>query len=560
MSTQSYLKTSSAMKMITSIGASCIVMAFSAQAKLTLTNGSFDAATTADNPDVPDWFDGNNHPQGYWQDIWLASRSLPSGQSGGTAGLSGAVDGGQNFLYQSIGTRNPVDSTLYFSASVGAFTDANSAGTMSGTLMVGIYEQTSSFSGADGTDVDGASGISQVGSTVALPISREGGPGAVASDETGSFDISGVDASHTLYLRFKWVSTGASFMSLENASITTRPPLAITNGGFNAASDSADVPDWFDGNNHTGGYFYRDTWLNLANPPSGQNGGTVGFSGVAGAQNFLYQDIGVRHSGDSALNFTISVGAFADVGGTKTGTLTVGLYEQTGSFAGADGTDVDGASGITRVGSSVALPISRESGPGAVASDETGAFDISATSLSNTLYLRYQWIPSSSADFITLDNASITVSQGGTPYDTWANGPFSPALIAKLPADNQDGDSLNNLQEYAFGTQPTVSTGEILVSGASVTPGAPKMVADNGNFYMVFGRRADYVAAGLTYTVQFSTALETWVNNNDTTNPPVQVATDGTIQAMSVPYPLSIVTPSGPREPKFARVQVVLAP
>ena len=179
---------------------------------------------------------------------------------------------------------------------------------------------------------------------------------------------------------------------------------------------------------------------------------------------------------------------------------------------------------------------------------------------SNTLYLRYQWIPSSSADFITLDNASITVSQGGTPYDTWANGPFSPALIAKLPADNQDGDSLNNLQEYAFGTQPTVSTGEILVSGASVTPGAPKMVADNGNFYMVFGRRADYVAAGLTYTVQFSTALETWVNNNDTTNPPVQVATDGTINAMRVPFVDFISTPSGVQKPTFARVKVEMAP
>ncbi len=124
-----------------------------------------------------------------------------------------------------------------------------------------------------------------------------------------------------------------------------------------------------------------------------------------------------------------------------------------------------------------------------------------------------------------------------------------------------DNDGLTNQQEFAFGTQPTVSTGEIAYSGASLTtPGAPKVVAASGNYSMVFGRRADNVAAGLTYTVQFSTALEAWVDNNDGTNPPVQVATDNTINVMSVPYPNIIDTPSGPRKPTFSRVKVVLAP
>ena len=149
----------------------------------------------------------------------------------------------------------------------------------------------------------------------------------------------------------------------------------------------------------------------------------------------------------------------------------------------------------------------------------------------------------------------------GSPYDTWANGTYSPALTAKLSGDNQDGDSLTNLQEFAFGTQPTVSTGEIAYSaGTLTTPGAPKVVAASGNYSMVFGRRADYVAAGLTYTVQFSTALEAWVDNDDVANAPVQVATDGTINAMSVPYPNTINTPNGPRKPTFSRVKVVLAP
>ncbi|MGL5018640.1 MAG: hypothetical protein ACRDBP_10920 [Luteolibacter sp.] len=148
-----------------------------------------------------------------------------------------------------------------------------------------------------------------------------------------------------------------------------------------------------------------------------------------------------------------------------------------------------------------------------------------------------------------------------TSYSSWANGTFAPPLTAKLPGDNQDGDSLNNLQEFAFGTQPTVSTGEIAyVLNGSVTPGAPKTFTDGTSYSMVFGQRADYLTAGLTYTVQFSTALEAWVDNNDASNVPVQVATDGTINAMSVLYPETIETPSGPRKPTFSRVKVVLAP
>ena len=49
-----------------------------------------------------------------------------------------------------------------------------------------------------------------------------------------------------------------------------------------------------------------------------------------------------------------------------------------------------------------------------------------------------------------------------------------------------------------------------------------------------FGRRKDYVTAGLTYTVQFSNDLATWVA--DWTTPTV-IADDGEIQIVTVPYP-----------------------
>ena len=487
------------MKLITWMGVSWIAMALSAQATLTHTNGNFDAGAAAgDNSNVPDWFDGNNHPGGNWEDTWLNTIHQPSGQSGGTVGFSGNVPTATNFLYQPIGTRNPGDGTLYFSISVGAFTDG--WGLRSGTLHVGLYEQTGSFTGSDGTDIDGSDGVTQVGSTVALSISRVGG--WVASDETGSFDISGVSTSNTLYLRYQWIPTDGSYISVDNASVSTvaPPSLKLTNGNFDAgaaAGDNSNVPDWFDGNHHPNGP-WEDTWLNTINIPSGQSGGTVGFSGnIPTATNFLYQSIGTRNPGDSTLHFSISVGAFTDGEGIRSGTLHVGLYEQTGSFTGADGIDIDGADGMTQVGSTVALPISRVGGPGAVASDETGSFDISGVSTSNTLYLRFQWIPTDGS-YMSVDNASITVSQGVT-YATWAsnNG------VAGNPDEDSDNDGVSNGMEYFMGI---ASSDPVF----TVSPGVG--LANNISWPM------SATFAG-TYEVETSPDLRTWTPVNPKPTP-----------------------------------------
>jgi autotransporter-associated beta strand protein len=201
----------------------------------------------------------------------------------------------------------------------------------------------------------------------------------------------------------------------------------------------------------------------------------------------------------------------------------------------------------------------------AIAAIGADQISLQFTAPATTGYFAWENVHTTSGDWYLGGNltgvALGTIST--SPYDTWANGTFVPPLTQKLPGDNQDGDSLDNLQEFAFGTQPTVSTGPIVyVSGGSVTPGTPQVfpnVPASGMYSIVFGRRADYVAAGLTYTVQFSAGLDTWVDNNDGTNPPVQVATDGTINAMSVPFVDFILTPSGMQKPTFARVKVELA-
>jgi hypothetical protein len=222
---------------------------------------------------------------------------------------------------------------------------------------------------------------------------------------------------------------------------------------------------------------------------------------------------------------------------------------------------------MTQVGPTVALSISRVGGPGAVASDETGSFDISGVSTSNTLYLRFQWLPT--GGYMSVDNASITVSQSGTPYDAWSNGTFANAFTDKVPTHDPDGDGLTNQQEYAFGMDPTLSTttGIVFLSdGAVTTAGVPVAanfaLGEGVDYRAVLGRRKDHVAAGLTYTVQFSVDVAAWTDSTDT---PTVLTGDGAanpseIEAVSVPYPLFIPYTrdgiAGFEKPTFFRVAV----
>lgn len=111
-------------------------------------------------------------------------------------------------------------------------------------------------------------------------------------------------------------------------------------------------------------------------------------------------------------------------------------------------------------------------------------------------------------------------------------------------------NALTNLLEFAFGTDPTVSTGDpigYVVGGNVTTAGLP--VATNfavgGGVYFraVFGRRKDYVSAGLTYTVQFSAGLDLWVNSIDTPTlltwaPPSPPAPKATSASSSMAAPI----------------------
>ncbi len=169
------------------------------------------------------------------------------------------------------------------------------------------------------------------------------------------------------------------------------------------------------------------------------------------------------------------------------------------------------------------------------------------------------------------DEGTFTINVTGTGqslYDAWGNRTFTNAFTDKDPTHNPDFDSLTNLQEYAFGTDPTVSSGGsiVWVNGGAVTntglPVAFDFSTGSGgvDYRAVFGRRKDYVAAGLTYTVQFSADMILWQSSVAT---PTLLTDPGAgnpseIEAVSVPYP-SLFVPlnaGGVGKASFLRVGV----
>ncbi len=164
-------------------------------------------------------------------------------------------------------------------------------------------------------------------------------------------------------------------------------------------------------------------------------------------------------------------------------------------------------------------------------------------------------------------NGSSSIVEAVVPYssvsslDVWRQFYFGTFANSGNAADtaNPDGDGGSNLEEFAFGTDPTVANaGLITVTGGVITQlGGPATrvtnILNSVQFRALYGRRKDYIAAGLTYTVQFSADLATWVSSVAT---PTVIADDGTIEAVTVPYPFFI----NGKKARFFRVTISVAP
>ena len=126
------------------------------------------------------------------------------------------------------------------------------------------------------------------------------------------------------------------------------------------------------------------------------------------------------------------------------------------------------------------------------------------------------------------------------PYDEWITG-YGISGPNFEPDEDFDGDGVENVLEWAFGTNPKLSSPvALLVNAGTITNrGGPTTLTVNDELggavrLAAFARRKDRVAAGLTYFVEFSSDLETWTLSADV---PTVIADDGEIEIVTVPYP-----------------------
>ena len=160
------------------------------------------------------------------------------------------------------------------------------------------------------------------------------------------------------------------------------------------------------------------------------------------------------------------------------------------------------------------------------------------------------------------NNLELLWTSNATPYQQWAQTNIT-AIQSGADATaggDPDADGIKNVNEFAFDTAPLAAssgTGAIAYSGSAVTAhGQPIVVAGSPN-KAVFGRRLTAGNDGLTYTVEFSADLVNWATSSATPN---QIATDATLEAVSVDYPPTITTSGGGTQvPRFFRVLVSLA-
>jgi hypothetical protein len=141
---------------------------------------------------------------------------------------------------------------------------------------------------------------------------------------------------------------------------------------------------------------------------------------------------------------------------------------------------------------------------------------------------------------------------GSYPFDVW----LANKGVAGGADGNPDGDALNNLFEYAFGTNPAAAQGATVKVGSSGSlasrgaPGVNVITSPTFEFRGLFARRKDHANVGLIYRTQFSADLNIW---QDSTAPHVVEGEDGEIEAVSVKAPASI----NGLPPRFFRVAVI---
>jgi len=148
------------------------------------------------------------------------------------------------------------------------------------------------------------------------------------------------------------------------------------------------------------------------------------------------------------------------------------------------------------------------------------------------------------------------------PYRAWTGGTFTNPFNETDPEDNPDGDTLVNLLEFAFGTDPTSADVSALTwIDPVIIPGTPVVahaLPGEGTDYVArFLRRTD---GSVSYAWRFSSDLTDWECSTDAPSwyvTPTPIAMTIDHELVEVPYPFLL---DNGREARFFQVAVGLAP
>lgn len=164
---------------------------------------------------------------------------------------------------------------------------------------------------------------------------------------------------------------------------------------------------------------------------------------------------------------------------------------------------------------------------------------------------------------------SVTIASIVAVYDSWS-GDNGLSGDGASPDASPDGDALANLLEFAFGTNPTVANSDpvVFVVGGEITAtGLPTLVnlaqpGQPADERAVFSRLKNHVAAGLTYTVEFSADLKLWTPTGVAPTVLTDANSTGDLEVVSVPFADTVPVSGGgaQRAPKFMRVVVSNGP
>ena len=188
------------------------------------------------------------------------------------------------------------------------------------------------------------------------------------------------------------------------------------------------------------------------------------------------------------------------------------VVDLTQDVAGAFGADTDGSLNYLPLPSTVTIPIG------------SSAVLIYVVALPNSANFTAT-LTASASGFDPASQAFSILGSGGNAYDTWASGFGLDPATTGAPTADPDGDSFNNAQEYAFGTNPTQGTGSLLSTTAS-----------GGNLVVTWLQRSD-----VTYNVQSTANLAT-----------TAFASDGAV--IVVDGPVSPTPPAG-----YTRKQITVS-